>query len=190
MMKGCKAQHVGYTLIEMLVYVVILATVVNICAGIFSSSMRLNDMGTATLDRMHRLDEVREEFAAAIHKSSAVVPAAWDYQTGEDRVVLETAQDTPDGARHFIVFGCLKSPSALTRLEFSGKDGSYTIDHMETYGADFASVAFEYNSAEPSSTRLVTLVSALEGEGSDHRPPLERRFAATLRGIGTGGAVQ
>ena len=173
----------GYSLIEMLAYVGVLAVIINLGAGALVSVVRVNHVGMLALERIEGLEEIRREFRQSVRASTGVAADAGPFRSGVDQLVLEMPADEREPAtRRFTVF--LFSPDKP-----NGEEGVFlrklvvvqdpSGDHAEAlvcYPLRLDSVRFTYDADSPDRARLVTLTVT----AGAHNPP--RPIAAAVRG--------
>jgi type II secretory pathway pseudopilin PulG len=132
----------GATMVELVVYIAILAVMVNLAVGTFASAMRLNTRGMETLETARALGVVQEDFRRTVREAVALPDAAGIWTSDGDTLVIELAPE--GGNRRYAVFGVLDDPAQISRHLFSVRpDGSVEPLAMRTYNLNVGSVAFD-----------------------------------------------
>jgi len=183
-------RNAGTSLLEMLVYIPILAVVVNLSLSVFLGASRLSALGSTAMDRMTTVTEVQQKFTRTVREAEAVAPGVGTYRTGPAQLVLEMppSPDHPD-ARRYVVFGHITSTKRLGRLEIFEKDGQFTSDAYSRYAFPTRNLRFRYDNDDPAAARLVTLeVDVENARKSKAKPPVTYRFVAALRSSARGEA--
>jgi hypothetical protein len=176
----------GYSLIEMLVYVAILAVGVNLCGALFVTSMRLSALGSEKLERIQGAAELENEFREAVRSGEAVIPEFGAYRSGPGQVVLRAG--AVDGAPRYLVLGAVRDAEHLSKLEIIDRPGKPEAAAFVTYAPRLSALEFTYDVDPPASARLVRM--AFSGKLSPGEPEARQTggsAAAALRGINAGG---
>lgn len=167
----------GTTLLEMLMYVVILGVVLNISAQTLLSCMRLSSYGTVMADRVTQVGEVERAFRQTAGAGCALADKVGPFAAGPGVAIVELPADSPDG-RRYAVFGALRSPNEISKaIVIQDKDG-VRLEGMTTYPLDVRSLSFSANATG----RLLTMNV---GTRSSHKQPNtedEHMFSVALRG--------
>ncbi len=171
-------RNAGYTIIEMLVYVAVLAIAINLCGKLFLSGSRLSALNTQALDRMLAVSEVEKEFDRAVREASAVVPEAGEYRSGEQTVVLQAEPE--EGSPHYVVFGTIRDKEHISRMDLVQRSGVLECTRFTTFRQPFASIAF----AAPQAPLISLEVIIKKDTGERNLRKTVHRFDAALRGMG------
>ncbi len=169
----------GAGLLEMLGYIAVLGVVINLAAGVFISTMRLNAYSTAALDKIATIANINDEFAEAVRGSFAVSEGIGVYKSGADRVVLETPGSP--GETKYIVLGLLDG-ARLSKLTLIEKDGKLEAGGCVTYRQDLESVHFRYDADSIRDARTVTMEIAARRPVDRGKKPPVHTFVANMRG--------
>jgi hypothetical protein len=174
----------GMLLLETMVYIGVLAVILNVALSIFISASRLSLMGTTALDRLCMVEEVRQVFSRGAHEAQAVAPGIGAYKTGPDQVVFELPSDhAAEGERRYVVFGRIISPARLSRMEIVEKDGQFSLAACSTYALPVSALQFGFPGDDPGRARLVSVELDVPNAGKTKpKPPVTYRFLAALRG--------
>ena len=174
----------GMTLLELLGCAAVLAVVINLAAQVFITSSRLSVLGTTSLDSAGVVEDIRDEFVAAVHQSYAIAPSVGNYRSDSEQLILALAPSAREGgAERYIVFGRIGSKSRLSKLVISEKDGAYVAERFVTYPVDLESIRFTYDKSDPHEARLVSLELRVRNEGKRHRADAAHTFTAAMRGV-------
>lgn len=175
------------TLIEILGYLAVIAVVINLATSVFIRSSRLAAMGTGALDRVNAVEEIRDEFTAAVRRSSGVSAGVSKHRSGPDRLVLTMPQLAgEDGVRRYVVFGPLSSDSRLSKLAVVERDGKFSIESFETYRQDLDSIRFGYDTADCREAKLVVMDIETKRTVERGKRRAPHRFAAAMRSVADG----
>jgi hypothetical protein len=174
----------GMTLLELLGCAAILAVVINLAAQVFITSSRLSVLGTTSLDRAGVVEDIRDEFVAAVRQSSAIRSSVGNYRSDSEQLILALSPSARGGnAKRYTVFGYIGSESRLSKLVISEKDGAYAAERFVTYPVDLESVRFTYGRSVPQKARLVSLELRVKNEGSRREADVAHTFTAAMRGV-------
>jgi len=153
-----RAGRKGMTLIEVLGYVAVIAVVINLATSVFIRSSRLAAMGTGALDTVNAVEEIRDEFTAAVRRSSGISARIGEHRSGSDRLVLTMPQLAgEEGVRRYVVFGRLSSDPRLSKLVVVERDGSLSAERFVTYRQDLDSIRFRYDMEDLREAKLVVM---------------------------------
>lgn len=144
----------GASLLEMIVYIAVLAILVSLALQVFISGSRVSALGTATLDRMLVLADLDEDFVDTVRSARRIVSEVARYKTGPDMLVLELPAET---GRRYAVFGQLGETPQMNRLILVESQGTLEVERFATYRTDLSAISFEFDAALPLDARCVTL---------------------------------
>lgn len=185
-MRTYSQRESGYSLIEMLGYIAVLAVVINLSVSLFISTTRLSANVSLAFDRIEGIEEIREEFTSIVHEASSISPGVASYVTSEDRLVLVLPPlPGEEGASRFAILGELKGDGRFAKLILTARDGVFDTEYLATYGQEFTSQRFTYDTARPEEARLVRLELEVNNEGMKNTIPTINTFAASPRGLGS-----
>jgi len=177
--RRCTLKHEqGYSLIELLAYLVVLGIIINVSAPLFLSAMRLSKVGEAASDNLKGVEEIRSRISDRVREAVRVVPSTLAFESGEDQLILEMP-DAPIARR--VVFGTLNHPNQVSRLELIQKDGQWVPDFLATYRQSITGLRFSYDTADPSDAALIQFVVEIDNKGMTNTIPAENLFAVALR---------
>jgi hypothetical protein len=144
------------TLFECLVYIVVLAAIVNMTTSIFISTSRMNAMGTVALDRLEMRNEVRKEFSGILRQAAAIVPGIGAYHTGEDALVMELPPATGNPEiKRYAVLGFITAKDRVSHMYLEKRGGDYVVTACSTLALPVESLHFGYDKPDPMLARLV-----------------------------------
>ena len=175
------------TLIEVLGYIAIIAVVINLATSVFLSSSRLSAIGTAALDSVNAVEDIRDGFTSAVHRSSGVSAGIGEHRSGSERVVLTMPRGSDEEAAHrYVVFGPLSSDSRLSKLVVIEQDGKLSAESFVTYSQALDSIRFSYDTADSSEAKLVMMDIETKRTVDRGRKRAPCRFAAAMRSVAGG----
>jgi hypothetical protein len=173
-------RQAGYSLLETLVYVAILAVGVNLFVTALGTGSRLAATTTLQLGRIEGIREIQDTFVGYVRRAAAVTPGVSGFETGEDMVVLKMPPGQPEGFEYLIV-GAVRAPESFSVLGLREVEGGWQEVYMKTLRQPLGQQ--RYAVAETGTRPLVTLtLQVREEEGERERPFLIHRNNATPRG--------
>jgi len=182
-----RAGYEGMTLLEVLGYIAVIAVVINLATSVFISSSRLAAMGTGALDRVNAVEEIRDEFTAAVRCSSGISAGIGEHRSGSDRAVLTMPQlADEDDVRRYVVFGPLISDSRLSKLVVVERDGSLSTESFATYRQDLDSIRFSYETEDLREAKLVVMDIETKRTVDRGKKRAPYRFIAAMRAAADG----
>lgn len=168
----------GYSLLEMLGYVAILAVGVNLCASLFTTSMRLSALGSEGLERVQGIADIEQAFRDTVQSAHAIVPQYASYRSGPDQMVLRAG--SVEGVPRYIVLGALRDPNHLSKMEIIDRPGKPEAASFVTYALPLESIHFE---AQPT-LRGAGLAFTIKLEQGEPKARRASGYAvAALRGV-------
>jgi len=174
----------GMTLLELLGCAAVLAVVINLAAGVFVTSSRLSVLGTTSLDKMGVVEEIHDEFVAAVRQSHSAQSSLGDYRTGTGLVILEQSQHSREnGPKRYVIFGRIGSQSRLSKLVLSEKEGELAAERFVTFPLDLEYMRFTYDRSVPREARLVSLELSVKDRGKRRGARVAHTFTAAMRGV-------
>jgi hypothetical protein len=172
----------GFSLLETLVYVVLVAVGVNLCAVLLRSSSQLTALNVLAMDRLNVVVDLEEVVTESIQEAVGVAEAAGEYRSSENCLVLQLPPR--NGADRFAVLGDLRGTKQLSRFVLARKDQEWTLEAARTWRVKLASIRFEHKDG------LITFDGALHREsGERDRVPLAFRCMAAPRSLWRGDAL-
>lgn len=173
-----RKRNAGYTVMEMIVYVAVLAIAINLCGKLFLSGSRLSALNTQALDRLLAVSEIEKEFGRAARESVALVPEAGKYRSGEHVVVFRAEPEA--GAPCYVVFGAVRDAEHVSRMDLVQRNGTLACVRFETFRQPLSSIVFDASRAP-----LMNLAVVIKKDpGERNNLKIVHQFAAALRGIG------
>jgi hypothetical protein len=178
------------TLLEVLASSSVLILLVNVIISIMMSGNRLSATSMNTLDRIQRSTDVRESLLRDVKSSYGVVPSVLHYETSDKQLVLELPPlaEKPE-ARHYAVYGRMKSQNQLDRLEITMGDGSEAVESFETFPLWIEGFSVKQ------SGKLVSIeldanqtANRPAPAGVKRKPPVKYEFTAAPRSVAGGRA--
>lgn len=178
----CTSKHAqGYSLIELLAYIVVLGIIINVSAPLFLSAMRLSRVGEAASDHLQGVEEIRSRISDRVREAVRVVPSTLTFESGKDQLILEMPAN-PVARR--VVFGTLNHPNKVSRLDLIKQDGEWVPDFLATYRQSITGLRFTYDTADPADAALVQFVVEIDNKGMKNTVPGENLFTVALRSTG------
>lgn len=179
---GNTRQNAGYSLLEMLVYIVAFAMAVNIMISLLGTGARLTAVTTLGLGRMEGVREVQETFTRYTRRAAAVVDGIGTYQTTDRQLVLKMPPGQEDGY-DYVVLGALDTPDQFGVLGLKSGPGGLESDYLTYLAQPLAILRFEIENLQSSTLVHLDVQVKLE-KGERDRTFLLHRSSASLRGIG------
>lgn len=167
-----RSRRGGYTLVELLAYLLVFGVVVNLAGSLFVTASRLHMMGRDAIDRMHAVDDLASRFSTTVRGAVGVVDEAAGYVNSEDTLVLRLPHD------RYAVMGRLRGDDRFVVTTFAAESPG-TPEFLRTYPHPIEYLAFE---SLP--TGAVAMRVALRNERVRSRA--EHRFVATPRSVDRG----
>ncbi len=156
-----RAKHkAGFSLVEVLCYIMVLSVGINLCGTMFVKSTRMNAAASQTFDRMNGLVEINEAYLETVRAAQGVAEAVGEYESGPHSVVLAWPPDA-EGRARYAVLGALRDPRHLSRLVLVEHGGTWKAEKYTTYRLALDAINFGYDTAEPRRARLLRLETAL-----------------------------
>lgn len=179
----------GYSLIEMLLVVALLAMGINLCVSIFSNATRLSALSTQALDRINGIAEVERVFADAVRGSCGVVPGAGRFSTGDTCAVLRLPSE--DGVLRYRAVGEIAAPGKFAVIEFEDRGGTIEETYLRTLWLPVEDVRMAQGGKDADSKRAVTLDFAIKlDRGERAARKTIHSVTAAARAIAKEGAAQ
>jgi type II secretory pathway pseudopilin PulG len=175
-----RPSRAGYSLLEMLVYIAVLAVGINLFVSALSTGSRLAATTTLQLGRIEGIRDVQDSFTGYVRRAAAVVPRASSFETGEDLVVLRMPPDQPEGF-DYLVLGAVRGPERFTVLGLTEKDGAWSEVYGKTLRQPLGQQQYAVDDSGIRPLITVTLQVAQE-DGERKRPFLVHRCSAAPRG--------
>ena len=166
----------GYTLLEMIAYIGLMAVVINLAAGAFLNQHRLNIAGVEALDRVREMDRLSGDVRGLIRQAEAVLPEGAGWTTSEEALVLALPPQGEDGDR-IAVLGLLGPEDRFGWVIFEGE----TVIRAGGYRLDFEEARFTFDAGDPVSARRVTLELTPAYTFGEKREPFPRYVTGALR---------
>ncbi len=163
----------GYTLLELLAYVAILAVFLNITAGLYLSTNRLMARSDLAIDRASGIAEIETAFREAVASANAVADAAGPLRPGESLLVLRRAS----AAEEWIALGAVTSPERFSVATYAVVNGTPEMISLKTFSQPVLRSQFTVDASSP----LVRLSVGIESKGTTNTVSPENTFVAALR---------
>lgn len=171
----------GYSLLEMLVYIVVFAAAVNLLVSLLSTGSRLAATTSLSMGRMEGLREVQDTFLSYTRRAAAVEERVGDYETTEDRLVLRMPPGMESGM-DYVVLGRLHAPDQFAVLGLSkGKAGLENV-YLKALRQPFDRVHFALDQSGAQTVVTLELQVKLES-GERERNFIVHHSTAAPRGI-------
>lgn len=172
----------GYSLIELLAYLVVLGVIINLSAPLFLSATRLSRLGEAASDHLQGVEEIQSRITDRVREAVRIVPSTLTFESGEDQLILEMPAN-PLARR--VVFGTINDPNKVFRLELIQQDGKWVHDFLAIYRQSITGLRFTYDTADPADAALVRFVLEVDNKGMKNTFPAENLFTVALRSTGS-----
>lgn len=166
----------GYTLIELLAYVLVLGVIVNLCTSLFLSGRRVYALGELSVARMDALRKIERDFRQAARTSDTVVAGVEGVSQLNPSLVLRGA--TGNGTERYAVWR-LGGNGALLRETYERTESTTTITSQRSYAIGVKEAKVARGGADGA---LVTLSVTVQNKGTSNTVPAENMFVARLRG--------
>jgi hypothetical protein len=179
-----KPRQEGITLIECLVYVVVLMTLGNIIASTYIDTSRLAAYCGTAIVRQRTLNEFCETFIRTVHESTGTIDSVGPYRTDDTQLVLALSP-ADDDVKRFAVLGPVPDKAGLQRLNFREENGVPVLESCRLFRLPLAGVNIAYTKEENNACAHVTLDAlVLNAAGDKRRPPVPYRFEGVTRMTG------
>ncbi len=166
----------GYTLLELVVCVALLAVVINLAAAGFLNQHRLNLAGVEALDRIGEMDRLSRDVRELIRSAGAVLPEGAGWNTSEESLVLALPPENEGDAR-IAVLGLLEPEDRFGWMIL--EDGAAV--RAASYRLDFERVRVSLDADEWRDVRQVTLELTPVYVFGEKREPVPRYVTGALR---------
>ena len=166
----------GYSLLEMIAYVALLAVVINLAAGAFLNQHRLSIAGVEALDRVREMDRLSGDVRGLIRQAEAVLPEGAGWTTSEESLVLALPPQGEGGDR-VAVLGLLGPEGQFGWVIF--EDGA--VVRAGGYRLGFEQVRMSLDADTLSEVRRVTLELTPAYTFGEKREPFPRYVTGALR---------
>ncbi len=176
----------GFTLLEMLAYIACLGLVLASVTFVFVTSSRLHATGTATMERMRVVGEIRRAFLRDVREAQHVAAGAGAYATDANHLVLELPPQTEGG--RYVAYGLFDESNRLGRYEFVVKPDN-TVEYLRLTAFPLAleGARVTYDAAEPRQVALEIDVDRVGSrpipKGYKRKAPVTYSMRAALRTI-------
>lgn len=169
----------GYSLLELLAYLFILAIIINVSLSLMLMTKRLTDVGELAFERIRIVEEIGREFRSAIEVSDAVVAEADGLHSNGSRLLLSNSGT--NGSRHTVI-QTTKRGDYLLIEEYAVSKGETRLENLKSIPLPGVEVRFEYSTPDPEAARWIRLVVDIDNEGTPNTIPAVNVFVASLRG--------
>ncbi len=166
----------GYTLLECLMYGLVLASIVNLCTALFLSARRVHALAELSVTRMDALRDIEADFREAARRSDTVVDGVVGLKV--PNVMLALSGPAQDGAKTFAVWRTGDN-GALIHETYEVRDGKPAITGQHGYPIQVASATA---TTADSGGNLVQFSVAIDNEGTPNTVPHTNTFIARLAG--------
>lgn len=173
----------GVSLLEMLMYVVCLAVVLNVAAQVVLTCTRLSTYGAGVADRHVVAHDCEAMFLDAVREAHAVAPQVARYTTGPSQLVL-AVMPRGEERRRYVVFGRF-TPDRLSRLVLTESLGGLAVESLDTVPLDLAFLSFTFDTESANEARIVTMIYRLKTSRGREAQAEPRHVAAALRSFGS-----
>lgn len=179
-MKKHKKGAGGYSLLEMLGYVAVLAIGINLCGSLLITGNRITSVVTGQLDAIHGIEETEQLFVNAVHCADGLEEHIGGYTAGVNTLILRSVE--PDGSTRYILLGNLMGPHCFSRMDLVSRNGKLELDSMKTAGQMVEYCRFSADTSNAVPVMSMTLKRKAE-QGEPENRIMEHHFMATPRGI-------
>ncbi|MDZ4861184.1 MAG: hypothetical protein SGI88_19605 [Candidatus Hydrogenedentes bacterium] len=142
------AERSGFTIMEMLAYIVISGIVLNMCMIAFLRTGRIASAGSERLLHAQAAERFATDFARAVHSAQAVLPVAGSFETGAEQLILKSEEG-------YTGIGMANGKFAIWDIVQEGE--TYTVGRIRSYPVAYVSAQFQFDTASPAAARRVTL---------------------------------
>lgn len=139
-MKRTNHHRAGMTLLEVLIYLVVFAMVVNAAAVLFVATLRLHAHAGAAMDQRYVVDAFQRDFLETAAASMGAVPQAGEYiaPPGELLLRLPPSDESPEWPRFALWrLDALQRP---TLQRFAIHQGVWHVEYFKTYSLPVAAM--------------------------------------------------
>ena len=178
-LRHATADNRGYTLLELLAYIFVLAIIVNMSVTLFLNAKRLSILGEMAFERIIGVDEIGREFTNAVLQSDEIVNALNAIVTDEECLILS---QPVEAGRRYVVFRAVDEGRYLRAEEYAEDGEGLSLEKLKTFRLPIAGLRFEYGSERPEQSRTVRLRLYIDTKGTPNTTPSENLFIASLRG--------
>ncbi len=173
----------GYSLLELLVYLTVLAIGINLFVSALGTGSRLSATTTLQMGRLEGIREVQQTFVHYVRRAADVVPSIGRYNTGDSVVVLKMPALQPEGFDYLVV-GAVQRPDAFTVLGLTQTDGQWQETYMKTLRQALGEQSYVIR--EDGARPLIQMTVQVKQEsGERERPFLLHTCNATPRSYGS-----
>jgi Tfp pilus assembly protein FimT len=162
----------GYSLLEMLLYVAVLAVIVNLSLSLYLTSSRLHHRGERAADRIDTMEAIGREFRHAVHASGTL---ALTDDTSVRRIEL-TGRDASSKRTRY-VWSYYPEKHVLRTASLKEVDGQYTITAVKTFDRGIEDVRF----VPTDNGRTVSIQITVENAGLTNTLPKVQTITASFR---------
>lgn len=166
----------GYTLLELLAYVFVLAVIVNLSTSLFLATRRLHVSGDVSLSRMASLTDFERDFRLATRRADGIVTHLDDFPPENLRLVLH-GHDA-HGLDEFTVWRQDTSGRVYLETYLSQGDG-LTFSGRKVYPAGLTEMSVE----QGPHSGLIRVVIHVDNSGTPNTIPAENAFIARLKEV-------
>ena len=162
----------GYTLLELLAYVAILAVFLNITAGLYLSTNRLMVRSDLAIDRASGIAEIETAFREAVASASTIADAVGPLRSDESLLILRRASITEE----WIALGAITSPNRFSVATYALVNGAPEMTSLKTFSQPILRSKFIADASSP----LLRLAIGIESKGTTNTVSPENTFMAAL----------
>ncbi len=178
MTRNRRKDTAGFTLLELLAYMFVLAIILNVTAKTAISGRRIHALGDLAMARMDSLRDVESDFRKAAAQSNRVYPLGDEFPFGANAFALAGRGD--DESLRLHVWRLTEDESLI--YEVYRKDARVELLRRKKYAIQVTGFNAHGESDRGDGTVLVEFLLTIRNEGTAHLVPAEHRLAACLVG--------
>jgi len=171
-----RSGRAGYTLLEMLLYGVVLAMIVNLSTSLFLSARRIQSLGETSLERVSALGRMEEDFRASALAAVDRVDSVPGVRMTRPILALRGAAE--DGSQRYFTWRQGES-GALIHETFEVRGGSASLTSQSGYAIDVRGARADVREDLPG---VIALVVDVDTRWTKNTVPASNRFVSRLGG--------
>jgi len=145
----------GFTLLELLAVLAILAVFMNLGAAIFVATTRMNIVANERLDRIAQRERIAEAFTVSADRADAVVEHVGNFVSDARHVVFR--MPGKDGQAQYVVFGPWENGAGWGKTILREGPKGLRVYTTVKYQPEGEGITFTYDRDVSTSPRRITL---------------------------------
>ena len=171
----------GYTLLEMLVYVVVFGMGLNLFVSALGTGSRLTALTTLQLSRIEGVREIQNLYVSQVRCAESVVPRVGNFETGDNLVVLRMPPTDIEGV-DYVVLGAARDANHFSIVRVTDTNGSLSAAMGKTLRQPLGQLRFTVH--EGAGAMSITMhIQVQQEDGERDKPFLAHETLATPRGM-------